>query len=184
MEGKLIILSGPSGVGKDTIFRGLVAHGLNLKKAVTATTREKRPNEEEGVHYYFKTTEEFNKLIEDNELLEWTIYNGNFYGTLKKVVEDELARGEKVVLVIDVQGALAIKEQYPDSLLVFIRPPSIEKLIQRISNRGDECEDDIKWRIERAEYEMQQMDKYDAVIENDDLDEAVEKLKKEIKNAI
>jgi len=180
MEGKLIILSGPSGVGKDTIFHELLDRGLDLKKAITATTREKRPHEVEGVNYYFKTEEEFNKLIEDNELLEWTIYNDNFYGTLKKVVEDMLANDEKVILVIDVKGALAIKEQYPDALLVFIKPPSIEMLVQRIHQRGSGNEEDIKWRIERAEYEMQQMDKYDIVIENDKLDVAVKQLEEKL----
>jgi len=180
MEGKLIILSGPSGVGKDTIFRQLLERGLDLKKAISATTREGRPHEVDGVNYYFKTTEEFNKLIEDNELLEWTVYNGNFYGTLKQIVEEQLVKGEKIVLVIDVQGALAIKEQYPDSLLVFIKPPNIEMLTKRLSKRGEVSQEDIKWRLERAEYEMQQMGKYDFIIENDKLDVAVEELKERL----
>lgn len=179
-KGKLIILSGPSGVGKDTIFHNLQDSGLNVKKGVTATTRNRRPTELEGVDYYFKTNSEFDELIEKNELLEWNTYNGNRYGTLRSVVEESLKKGDKLVLVIDINGAFNIKKQFPDAFMVFIKPPSIEALIKRIKKRGFIGENEIENRIRIAKNEMKQMDKYDFIIKNDDLKTAVELLKEEI----
>ena len=179
-RGKLIILSGPSGVGKDTMFRRLLASGAKVKKAITATTREKRPHEREGVNYYFKTPAEFDKLIEEDALLEWTTYCGHRYGTLKKVVEKGLQRGDKLILVIEIEGAFNIKRQFPDAFMVFIKPPNIEALIERWGKRGTENAEELAARLKRAEYEMQQMGKYDFVIENDNLDIAVEQLKERL----
>ena len=179
-KGMLIVFSGPSGVGKDTIFRHLVESGVELKKGITATTRGKRPHEKEGKDYYFKTPLEFDRMIENGELLEWNTYNGNKYGTLRSVVENGLKNGEKLVLVIDVNGAQNIKKQYPDAFMVFIKPPSIEALIERITKRGAISAADMKNRVKIAENEMKQMGKYDFIIENDNLDRAVELLKEKI----
>jgi len=179
-KGSLIILSGPSGVGKDTIFRGLLESGVDVTKGITATTREKRPHEKEGKDYYFKTNEQFDELIKNNALLEWNTYNGNRYGTLKSVVEKALKNGGKLVLVIDINGAFNIKKQYPDAFMVFIKPPSMEALIERITKRSKISEENLEGRLRIAENEMKQMGKYDFVVENDDLNRAVELLKEEI----
>ena len=179
-KGHLIIMSGPSGVGKDTMFRHLSQNGCAVKRAITATTRQKRHYEHDGVDYYFKTKEEFERLIAEGDLLEYNYYNENYYGTLKSTVQSSIDEGYNLVLIIDINGAAAIKEKFPESYMVFIKPPSIEKLVERLLARGTETSESLKRRVRQAEIEMCEMDKYDLIIENDDLDIAVQQLKNKI----
>lgn len=179
-KGHLIIMSGPSGVGKDTMFRHLSQNGCAVKRAITATTRPKRHYECEGVDYYYKSKEEFERLIAQGDLLEYNYYNENYYGTLKSTVQSSIDAGYNLVLIIDINGAQAIKEKFPEAFMIFIKPPSIEKLVERLIARGTETGESLKRRIKQAEIEMLEMDKYDFVIENDDLDLAVEQLKNKI----
>jgi len=181
-KGHLIIMSGPSGVGKDTMFRHLSQNGCAVKRAITATTRPKRHYECDGVDYYFKSKEEFERLISEGDLLEHNFYNENYYGTLRSVVQQALDEGYNLVLIIDINGAAAIKEKFPEAFMVFVKPPSIEKLVQRLIARGTETSESLQRRIAQAEIEMLEMNKYDFVVENDDLDIAVAKLKEKIES--
>jgi len=181
-KGHLIIMSGPSGVGKDTMFRHLSQNGCAVKRAITATTRQKRHYECDGVDYYYKSKEEFERLISEGDLLEYNYYNENYYGTLRSTVQSSVDEGYNLVLIIDINGAKAIKEKFPEAFMVFIKPPSIEKLIERLIARGTETSESLQRRIEQAEVEMREMDNYDFVIENDDLDIAVQQLKDKIES--
>ncbi len=175
---KLFVFSAPSGAGKTTILKELLKTFPELKYSVSATTRKKRPGEIDGVDYHFLTEEEFKKKIENNEFIEWEKFYDYYYGTLKNAVEDNLANGYNTIFEVDVKGALNIKKFFPDAVLIFIVPPDIEALKQRLLNRKTETEDDIKKRIERAEMELGYRDKFDYVVENSDLVRAIEEVKK------
>lgn len=175
-KGKFIIISGPSGVGKGTICDVLLKE-LNAWFSVSMTTRGIREGEVDGVNYYFISKEEFKKRIDDGQLLEYNIYNDNYYGTPKDKVLEKLEEGINVLLEIDVNGARNVKNIFPDALLIYIAPPSIEVLRERLINRGTEEIDVIENRLKIAEEELKQVDFYDYVIVNDDLDEAINRVK-------
>lgn len=175
-RGSLFIISGPSGAGKGTLVDHLVARVPRLWVSVSATTREPRPGEAEGREYYFLSPEEFESLVEQGELLEWAEVHGHRYGTPARTVEDRLKQGVDVVLEIDPQGALQVKELVPDAVLVFIVAPSMEELERRIRARGAETDEQVRTRLETALSELQLVGTYDHVVENDDIARATDEL--------
>ena len=171
-EGKLIVFSAPSGSGKTTIVRHLLGiEKFNLEFSISATSRAKRGDEQEGVDYYFLSLKEFKQKIKNNEFLEWEeVYRDNFYGTLKSEVQRIWAKGKHVIFDIDVVGGLDIKHIYPEkTLAVFVKPPSIEELKIRLKKRKTESEDKINMRIAKASIELATAPQFDYVIENSDL---------------
>ncbi|MDR2559551.1 MAG: guanylate kinase [Oscillospiraceae bacterium] len=172
-KGLLVVVSAPAGCGKDTILECAFEACNNLHYSVSVTTRKARPSEEEGIHYFFKTREEFEQMIQKKELLEYTEYDGNFYGTPRKYIPEMLEAGKNVVLKIEVEGAENIKRIYPDCVRVFILPPSFEELERRLRKRGTETEETIKNRVGIAKIEMSFVKNYDYVIINADIEEAV-----------
>ncbi|MDD5944693.1 MAG: guanylate kinase [Clostridia bacterium] len=171
-KGVLLIISGPSGSGKGTIVERLVSD-LGYSISISATTRSPRPNEKDGVHYFFKTKESFEKMIDDEELLEHACFCGNYYGTPKRYVEEQLEAGRNIILEIEVQGALQVKEKYNDAVLIFTMPPTLTELRRRLENRGTEDKETIDKRMKRAEEELEYLPKYDYLVINDTVDEAV-----------
>lgn len=173
--GNLIVISGPSGVGKGTIGARLLDGHDDLCFSVSATTREIREGEQEGVNYYYKTVEEFTEMIENGEFLEYMqVFGKNFYGTPRKFVEEKLANGISVLLDIDVQGAMVVKKNYPDAVLIFIAPPSLTELHRRLVNRGTDSPEAVDRRFAQAKTELAMVGDYDYVVVNDDLELAVE----------
>ena len=166
-EGKLIVLSGASGVGKGTVLNQMMKLREDLSLSVSATTRSPRPAEQEGVHYYFVTPERFREMIEKDELLEYDAHMDNCYGTPWKQLEEKRSHGP-VILDIDPKGARIVKDKIPDAILVFIMPPSMAELEQRLRGRNDTSEEQIRLRLQRAEWEMDQRGWYDHVVVNDD----------------
>ncbi len=180
MKGKLIVFSAPSGSGKTTIVRELLKDKrFNAEFSISAATREKRPSEIDGKDYYFLSAEEFKRKIENNEFAEWEeVYENQFYGTLKSEIERITEKGNNVIFDIDVAGGLSIKKLYKDDCLtVFIMPPSIEELKRRLLKRGTETEESLKKRLAKAEKEMLYADKFDKVIINDILEDAINEAK-------
>ena len=174
-KGSLVILSGPSGVGKGTIGKRMLERHSDMCFSVSATTRAIREGEEEGVNYYYKTVEQFEEMIKNNEFLEYMqVFGKNYYGTPRAYVEEKLNSGMSVLLDIDVQGAMVVKKNYPDAILIFIAPPSLEELHRRLVDRGTETAEAIERRFAQAKTEFTYVDKYDYVIVNDDLAVAVE----------
>ena len=173
-EGKLLIFSAPSGSGKSTIINYLMEQGLNLHFSVSATSRSPRGQEKHGVEYFFLTPDEFRSRIENGDFLEYEeVYKDRYYGTLKEQVDSQLARGENVVCDVDVLGGQNIKKAYGDrALSLFIQPPSIEALRQRLVGRATDSEEVINDRIARAEFELSFAEKFDTIVINDVLDEA------------
>lgn len=172
-NGMLIVISGFSGVGKGTAVKKLVEkYGYSL--SVSATTRAPREGEVDGVDYHFKTVEEFEQLIDYNGFIEWAQYVENYYGTPKKFVEDGLSKGQDVILEIEVQGAMHIKEQYPDAVLIFITAPDAATLKSRLEGRGTEDDKVIAKRLKRAFEETDDMVSYDYLVVNDDLETCVD----------
>ena len=172
-KGKLIVISGFSGAGKGTVVKGLVEkYGYSL--SISATTRNPRPGEEDGREYYFKSVDEFKNLIDYNGFIEWAQYVDNFYGTPRKFVEDEINAGRDVILEIEVQGAMNIKNQYPDSVLIFITTKDKETLKARLTGRGSEDEATIKKRMKRASEEANNIDNYEYIVVNDDLSTCID----------
>src|SRR5699024_3379789 len=175
-EGSLFVLSGPSGVGKGTVRQRLFERTNNLKYSISATTRPMRPGEKDGVDYFFKSKSEFKRLIDQNKLLEYAQYVNNYYGTPRKYVKETLASGHDVFLEIEVQGALQVKQNFPEGVFIFLFPPSLEELKKRITSRGTESEDLVSHRLQKANQEINMMDYYDYVVVNDDVDHAVSKI--------
>jgi len=175
-KGKFIIISGPSGVGKGTIYGRLIKE-LGGWYSVSMTTRGMRDGEVDGVDYYFISKEEFRKRIGEGKLLEYNIYNDNYYGTPKDKVLEKLDEGVNVFLEIDVNGARNIKNIFPDALLIYIAPPSIDELRERLISRGTEDIETIENRLKIASDELKQVDFYDYVVVNDDLEEAISKVR-------
>ena len=175
-EGILIVVSGFSGAGKGTIMKALLERYDNYALSISATTRNPRPGEEEGKAYFFKTTEEFEKMIAKDDLIEYAMYVGNYYGTTKAYVEEQLCAGKDVILEIEIQGALKVKEKFPNTLLLFVTPPSAEELRKRLEGRGTETQKVIDGRMKRAIEEAEYMDQYDYLVVNDELDVCVEEM--------
>lgn len=174
-KGILVVISGFSGAGKGTIMKELI-RSYDYFLSVSATTREPRDGEIDGKDYYFHTREEFEMMIDNGELIEWAQYVGNFYGTPKKYVEEQLDQGKDVLLEIEMQGGMLVKEQFPDALLIFISPPSAQILRERLTGRGTESPEEIEKRLQRAVEEVQYMKDYDYIIVNDKLEDAVAKV--------
>lgn len=171
-KGKLIVVSGFAGVGKGTVVKKLVSeYGYSL--SVSATTRAPREGEVDGREYYFKSVDEFRNLIDYNGFIEWAQYVDNYYGTPRKFVEQEMNAGRDVILEIEVQGAMNVKQQYPDALLIFIAPPSADTLRDRLVGRGTETEEVVAKRMRRAAEESHEMKQYEFIVVNDDIDECV-----------
>lgn len=175
-RGILIVVSGFSGAGKGTIMKELMKKYDNYALSISATTRNPRPGEEDGREYFFKTVEEFEKMIAKDELIEYAKYVDNYYGTPREYVEEQMKAGKDVILEIEIQGALKVREKFPDALLLFVTPPSAQELKKRLVNRGTETMDVIEFRMYRAKEEALGMDQYDYLIINDDLQECVEEV--------
>lgn len=172
-RGLPIVISAPSGCGKDTILEQLFKINDNLSYSVSATTRAIREGETDGVSYYFHTREEFEKMIENAEVLEYTEYCGNYYGTPKEAVNSMLDKGRDVILKIEVEGAMNVKKIFPEAVLIFILPPSMSELERRLRKRGTENEETIAARIAQAKVEMGFADKFDYLVVNGALEKAV-----------
>lgn len=182
-KGILIVLSGFSGSGKGTIMKELMRrYSEQYALSISATTRNPRPGEIDGVEYFFRTKEEFERMIERDELIEYAKYVENYYGTPKAYVEEQIAAGKDVILEIEIQGALKVKDKFPDTVLMFVTPPSAEELKKRLVGRGTEEMSVIESRLSRAVEEAQGIEAYDYLVVNDDLDECVEEVHSIIRN--
>ncbi len=176
-HGLLIVLSGPSGAGKGTLCLELLRQQPSINYSISATTRAPRPGEVDGVSYFFRSREEFVTMIENQELLEWAEFCGNFYGTPHFAVEQSIQAGKDVILEIEIQGALQVKKRFPQGVFIFIVPPSIDVLSERIHKRGTESEEVIQKRLDKAVHEMEYLTEYDYVVVNDEIPTGVDKLK-------
>jgi guanylate kinase len=173
---RLLVVSGPSGSGKSSIVRELIER-LGIEFSVSATTRLPRPGERHGVHYNFISRRDFEKMIENDELLEWAIYNNRYYGTPQALIEETLADQRDILLEIEIQGARQVRERKPEAIMYFIAPPSLEELERRLRRRGDTSDEDIDDRLEIAKSEMAEApDLFDHIVVNDNLDQAISEL--------
>ncbi len=176
-DGILIVLSGPSGVGKGTINRELCGRNCRIKNSVSATTRAKRPGEIEGVHYFFKSPSEFETMVARGDFLEYMhVFGMNYYGTPKQYVEEERCHGFDVILEIDVQGGMRVKEVCPDAVMIFIAPPSMGELKSRLIGRGTEMPEVVERRFAMAIEEMTYLSRYDYIVVNDVVEKAVHQI--------
>ena len=175
-QGILAVVSGFSGAGKGTLMKALLEKHDNYALSISATTRKPREGEVHGREYFFLTVEEFEDLIAKDQLIEHARYVSNYYGTPRSYVEEKMAEGKDVILEIEIQGALKVKEKFPETLLIFVVPPSAEELKKRLIGRGTETMEVIEQRMKRATEEAEEMDSYDYILVNDDLDKAVEDL--------
>lgn len=182
-KGIIVVVSGFSGAGKGTLMKELIKRYDNYELSISATTRKPRPGEENGREYFFVSKEEFEKLIGEDGLIEHACYVGNYYGTPKKFVQDKLDAGKDVILEIEIQGAIQIKKKFPNALLLFVMPPSVDELEKRLRGRGTETDDVIHGRLLRAKEEGQGIDEYDNIVINDDLDTCVSEMHEIIKAA-
>ena len=182
-KGILTVVSGFSGAGKGTIMKELLKqHPDTYALSISATTRNPRPGETDGVEYFFRTREEFEQMIAEDALVEYAQYVCNYYGTPKTYVEEQLLAGKNVILEIEIQGALKVKEKFPDTLLLFVTPPSAEELKNRLVGRGTETMDVVESRLRRANEEAEGIEQYDYLVINDVLEDAVEEVHQIIQN--
>ena len=179
---KLIIITGPSGVGKGTVVKELLDRNKDIWLSISATTRNPRVGEKDGLNYYFISEEMFKDMIDKKEFLEWAQFAGNYYGTPLSTVNEKIEKGFIVLLEIEVEGAKQIKEKFPEALSIFLLPPSKAELEKRIRNRGTEKEEAIDRRLSRADYEIASSDEFDFVLTNHDVDETVKEVFKIIKS--
>ena len=175
-KGILVVVSGFSGAGKGTVMKRLMEKYDGYALSVSATTRKPRPGEEDGREYFFRTRDEFEKLIEEDALLEYARYVENYYGTPRSYVEEQLQAGRNVILEIEIQGAMKIKEKIPEALLVFVTPPTVEELERRLTGRGTETAQVIADRLARAGEVAEGMGQYDYILVNDTVEECVDHL--------
>lgn len=183
-KGKIFVISSPSGGGKTTIVRRILSEFPEIIFSVSATTRPKRPDEIDGVHYYFLTEEQFIEKIKNDEFIEWERFYDYYYGTLKTFVIDNIQNGKSVLLEIDVKGALSVKKIFPDAILIFIDVPTFEELVNRLNRRKTESETDLQKRIDRAKMELSYKDKFDCIFVNKDLEEVTSQIKSLIKEIL
>ena len=175
-KGILAVVSGFSGAGKGTVMKRLLEKHDDYALSISVTTRAPRQGEEDGREYFFRTREEVEKLIADDQLLEYAEYVGNYYGTPRFYVEEMLSKGKNVILEIEIQGAMKIKEKIPEAILIFVTPPSIKELEERLTGRGTESQEVIHSRLMRAAEESEGMENYDYLLVNDEVDSCVERL--------
>ena len=175
-KGLLIVVSGPSGTGKGTICKAIVEKRDDVFLSVSATTRQPREGEQNGVHYHFLSRAEFEKNIADGQMLEHAVFCGNYYGTPKKAVDEMLEAGKNVILEIEVQGAMKVREKYPDGVYVFVLPPSMAELRRRLTGRATETDDVVEERLKTALKEFGYIEKYNYILLNDEVDKAVARL--------
>ena len=173
ITGKLIVISAPSGTGKTTVVKKLLQQSTNLEASVSFTTRKMRENEKEGLDYFFVSEKTFTNMIQNDDFLEHATVFGNFYGTEKKSVSENLNEGVNVILEIDWQGALQIKSSMPSCVMIFLIPPSKEVLLSRLKNRGTDSDQEIAYRFNQAVLDLEQSDKFDHVLVNDQLEKVV-----------
>jgi guanylate kinase len=181
-EGKIIVVSAPSGTGKTTIVRRILKEIPELVFSVSATTRRQRDNETHEKDYFFISEEEFLSRISNDEFVEWEKVYDYYYGTLKYYIEEAVISGKNIILELDVNGALALKKIYNEAILIYILPPDIDELVKRLKNRKTETEEDLRKRIERARMELSMKDKFDYLVTNEDLEKAIDETKRIILN--
>ncbi len=174
IKGQIYVISGPSGVGKSTVVKKVISGDENIILSVSATTRAIREGEKEGVNYYFKSVAEFEKMLENDDFMEWASFCGNYYGTPKEKVFEAIENGYDVILEIETQGAMKIMESFPDTKFIFVAPPSLEELETRLRRRGTETEEVIIKRLGEAERELSLAPKYDYIVINNTVDQVVE----------
>ena len=174
-NGKLFIISGASGVGKSTVLAKVMEKREDLRFSVSATTRNPRPGETDGVNYYFVSKEAFRTMIDNNEFVEYDAHMDNYYGTPKKQLEEKLEQGN-VILDIEPNGAFIVRKARPDATLIFIAPPSLSALEKRLRSRGDTSDDQIRIRLERAAWETEQGEKYDYIVINDQVEACADEI--------
>ena len=175
-QGQLTVITGPSGVGKGTLVQRLLERNPKIWLSVSATTRSPREGERDGLSYFFQSRERFDALVADGGLLEWAEFAGNCYGTPRAPVEAELSTGRPVLLEIELEGARQVRRSFPDAVQIFLSPPSFEELERRIRGRGTDPESAIQRRLARAQEELKAKAEFDAVVVNDDLDQALLRL--------
>ncbi len=175
-RGILIVVSGPSGAGKGTVCKELLREDPSLRLSISATTRKPRIGESEGVNYFFFDKQKFEKMVEEDQFLEWAEVYGNYYGTPKAFVESQLESGNDVILEIDIQGAMKARQKYSDGVFIFIVPPSMGELEKRIKGRATETSEEIKLRFAKAATEMKYISKYDYIVVNDEVNKAAHKV--------
>lgn len=175
-SGGLFVISGPSGAGKGTLVSRIMDRLDDAWLSISATTRAPRKGEREGIEYFFKSDAEFDTLIAEDGLLEWADVHGRRYGTPRATVEAKIAEGKRVILEIDPQGAFQVRERHPDAVLIFIAPPSFEELEHRLRKRGTETDEQIRRRLQTAQVELSEINEYDVVVQNDDIETATRDL--------
>lgn len=174
-RGLLLVVSGPSGAGKGTVCKALMEKHPEVCMSVSATTRKPRPGEIDGVNYYFLEEEKFRTMIDNHEFIEWACFCQNYYGTPRKKVEDLLAEGKDVILEIEVQGAMQVKSKFPEGVFIFVMPPSLEELRNRLTGRGTESAEVVEERLKTALWECTNIEKYNYILINDDVNDATER---------
>jgi len=179
-SGRLIVLTGPSGVGKGTLLEALLKRHPKLKLSISATTRSPRTGEMDGVNYYFISRQQFDLMVSENEFIEWAEFAKNCYGTPKRSVEEQLAAGEWVILEIELEGARQVRLSFPEATRIFILPPSIQELESRIRGRGQDSDDAIDRRLQRAKAEIDAANEFDVQIINDEFNEALDRLEQTV----
>ena len=175
---KLIIITGPSGVGKGTVVKAILKKGINIWLSISATTRKPRNGEVDGKDYYFLTTKKFKEMINNEMFLEWAEFAGNYYGTPINKINEKIKHGNKVILEIEVEGACQVREKFPETIAIFLLPPNKQELEKRIRNRGTDNEESILQRLERADFEMSSSKDFDYVLKNYEIDKTADEILK------